>query len=195
MSPLVNSLIHSRTIFSSNSARRCSVVVGCGASVAKMVLITSTGFSLASWMTLSSISDCGTDPDAGTSLAWNLRESRFDDLFQKDNWVATALRTGDVTDCSEDVVDWGEAERAISKFLWIGVMGFTWGLEENCTCGEGVAELSTASDSSFGSTSWHVTTCGRREERVKALFEEDIVWIVDFASSSRRGIAATLLIP
>lgn len=103
MSPLVNSLTHSRMIFSSKSACRCSVVVGCGASVARMVLITSAGFSLASWTTLFSVFDCGTNPDAAVSWVRDAVESGLDDLFQKDNRVATALRTGDVADCSEDV--------------------------------------------------------------------------------------------
>jgi len=95
-----------------------------------MVLITSTGFSLASWMTLSSVFDCGTNPDAAISWVRNALESGLDDLFQKDNRVATALRTGDVADCSEDVdaaevIDWREAERVTSKFALIGVIGFT----------------------------------------------------------------------
>lgn len=127
MSPLVNSLTHSRMVLSSRSACCCSAVAGCGASVARMVLITSTGFSLASWMTLPSVFDCGTNSDAAISWVRNVLES---DLFQKDNRVATALRTGDVADCSEDVdaveeIDWGEAERVTSKFPFIGVIGFT----------------------------------------------------------------------
>jgi hypothetical protein len=203
--PFVNSRMHSRTIFTSNSECFSSVVAGGGAVAASIEPRTADGsLSESSIKLANSVESCiGDSVDSVCGAGDEGIVVRLDSLVQKDKREASTLATGaDVgesdIDVFEDASDGdgdGGRRSLVANCAVEGERTLTSSVSANCTRGPAAESASAVVAASGISTMESKVFEGSRDGRETVVLREASVFNAILAASYSRGIEVTPVSP